>query len=89
MTDRQRERQSIINSLIGPIESTGESHVDSKVLKNMDFAEEVILYLVDTLARNAEYKGYEKSRIDIAARSQVILRNIREITDSWKGQDGG
>lgn len=54
MTDRQRERQSIINSLIGPIESTGESHVDSKVLKNMDFAEEVILYLVDTLARNAE-----------------------------------
>lgn len=64
MTERQRERQSIINSLIGPIESTGESHVDGKVIENMDFAEEVILYLVDTLARNAEYKGYEKSRID-------------------------
>ena len=89
MTERQRERQSIINTLIGPMENTGESHVDSMVLDNMDFAEDVILYLVDTLARNAEYKGYEKSRIDIAARSQVILRNIREITDSWEGQDGG
>lgn len=88
MTERQRERQSIINTLIGPIESTGESHVDSKVLKNMDFVEEVILYLVDTLARNAEYKGYEKSRIDIAARSQVVLRNIRETIDDWYGQDG-
>lgn len=69
MTERQRERQSIINSLIGPIESTGESHVDGKVLENMDFAEEVILFLVDTLARNAEYKGFEKSMIDIAVRS--------------------
>lgn len=89
MTERQRERQSIINSLIGPIESVGESHVDGKVLENMDFAEEVILYLVDTLERNAEYKGYEKSRIDIAARSQVVLRNIRETIDDWYGQDGG
>ena len=89
MTERQRKRQFIINTLIGPMESTGESHVDSMVLDNMDFAEDVILYLVDTLARNAEYKGYEKSRIDIAARSQVILRNIGEIADSWKGQDGG
>ena len=88
MTERQRERQSIINTLVGPIESIGESHVDRKVLENMDFAEEVILYLVDTLARNAEYKGYEKSRIDIAARSQVVLRNIRETVDSWEGQDG-
>ena len=88
MTERQKERQSIINSLIGPIESTGESHVDSMVLDNMDFAEDVILYLVDTLARNAEYKGYEKSRIDIAARSQVALKNIRETVDSWEEQDG-
>lgn len=89
MNERQRERQSIINTLIGPIESTGQSHLDNRVLENMDFAEDVILYLVDTLARNAEYSGYEKSRIDIAARSQVALRNIREITDSWEGQDGG
>ena len=89
MTERQRERQSIINSLIGPIESTGESHIDGKVLENMDFAEDVILYLMDTLARNAEYEGYEKTRIDIAARSQVVLRNIRETIDGWEGQDGG
>ena len=88
MTERQRERQSIINTLIGPIESTGESHLDSRVLENMDFAEDVILYLVDTLARNADYKGYEKSRIDIAARSQEALRNIRETADSFKEQDG-
>ena len=89
MTERQRKRQSVINTLVGPIESIGESHVDRKVLENMDFAEEVILYLVDTLERNAEYKGYEKSRIDIAARSQVALRNIRETIEDWYGQDGG
>lgn len=87
MTEKQIERQSIINTLIGPMESTGESHLDRKVLENMDFAEDVILYLVDTLARNAEYKGYEKSRIDIAARSQVALRNIKECADSWYGQE--
>ena len=89
MTERQRERQSIINLLIGPIESIGESHADGKILENMDFAEEVILYLVETLARNAEYEGYENTRIDIAARSQVVLRNIRETIDDWYGQDGG
>ena len=49
----------------------------------MDFAEDVILYFIDILARNAAYKGYEKSRIDIAARSQKILRNIIEVMDSW------
>mgnify|MGYP001623062744 CR=1 FL=1 len=81
MTERQKERQSIINTLIGPMESIGESHVDSKVIENMDFAEDVILYLVDTLARNAEYRGYEKSRIDIAVRSQVTLKYIKEIID--------
>lgn len=79
--ERQKERQSIINTLIGPMESIGESHVDSKVIENMDFAEDVILYLVDTLARNAEYRGYEKSRIDIAVRSQVTLKYIKEIID--------
>lgn len=81
MTERQKERQSIINTLIGPIESTGESNLDSKVLDNMDFTEDVILYFVDTLAGNAEYKGYEKSRIDIAERSQVTLKYIKEIID--------
>ena len=58
MTERQRERQSIINTLIGPIESKGESHVDSTVLKNMDFAEEVILYLVEILAKDPENKEH-------------------------------
>ena len=81
MTERQKERQSIINTLIGPMESIGESHVDSKVIENMDFVEDVISYFVDTLARNAEYRGYEKSRIDIAERSQVTLKYIKEIID--------
>ena len=53
MTERQKERQSIIISLIGPVEGIGESHVDNKVLENMDFAEDVILYFIDILARNA------------------------------------
>ena len=48
----------------------------------MDFAEDTILYFIKTLERNAEYKGYEKSRIDIAARSQEVLRNIIEMMDS-------
>lgn len=82
MTERQKERQSIIISLIGPVEGIGESHVDNRVLENMDFAEDVILYFIDILARNAAYKGYEKSRIDIAAMSQKILRNIIEMMDS-------
>lgn len=82
MTEKQKERQSIIISLVGPVESIGESHVDYKVLENMDFVEDVILYFIDILTRNAEYKGYEKSRIDIAARSQEILRDIIEIINS-------
>lgn len=82
MTERQKERQSIIISLIGPVEGIGESHVDNRVLENMDFAEDVILYFIDILARNAAYKGYGKSRIDIAARSQEVLRNIIEMMDS-------
>lgn len=82
MTERQKERQSIIISLVGPVEGIGESHVDNKVLENMDFAEDTILYFIKTLERNAEYKGYEKSRIDIAARSQEVLRNIIEMMDS-------
>lgn len=82
MTERQKERQSIIISLVGSIEGLGESHVDNKVLDNMDFAEDVILYFIDILVRNIAYKGYEKSRIDIAARSQEILRNIIEMMDS-------
>ena len=81
MTERQRERQSIINTLVGPIESIGESNFDNKVLDNMDFVEDVISYFVDTLARNAEYRGYEQSRIDIAERSQVTLKHIKEIID--------
>ena len=82
MTERQKERQSIIISLVGPVEGIGESHVDNKVLENMDFAEDVILYFINILARNAAYKGYEKSQIDIAARSQELLRNIIEMMDS-------
>ena len=81
MTERQRERQSIINTLVGQIESIGESDFDNKVLDNMDFVEYVISYFVDTLARNAEYRGYKKSRIDIAERSQVTLKYIKEIID--------
>ena len=87
MTERQKERQSIIISLVGPVEGIGEGRVDKKVLENMDFAEDVILYFIKSLARNAEYKGYEKSRIDIAARSQEILRDIREMMNDqeWEG----
>ena len=69
MTERQRERQSIINTLVGPIESIGESNFDNKVLDNMDFVEDVISYFVDTLARNAEYRGLLR-RKDIKVRSR-------------------
>ena len=83
----KRDRRTVINILIGPIESTGQSHLDNKVLENMDLAEDVILHLVDTLARNAEYSGYEKSRKDIAERAQAALKNIRECANSWHGQE--
>ena len=82
MTERQKERKSIILSLIGPISGVGETNHDEDVLKNMDFAEDILCDLVDTLARNTEYQGFEGSMIRIAERSKAVLKGLYEIIDS-------
>lgn len=48
----------------------------------MDFADDILCLLIDTLARNTEYKGYERSMIDISKKSKKILEEISEIIDS-------
>lgn len=82
MTERQKERKSIILSLIGPISGVGETNHDEDVLKNMDFAEGILCDLVDTLARNTEYQGFEGSIIKISERSKAVLKGLYEIIDS-------
>lgn len=82
MTERQKERKSIILSLIGPVSGAGETNHDEDVLKNMDFAEDILCDLVDTLARNTEYQGFEGSVIKISERSKAVLKGLREIIDS-------
>lgn len=82
MTERQKERKSIILSLIGPVSGAGETNHDEDVLKNMDFAEDILCDLVDTLARNTEYQGFEGSMIRISERSKAVLKGLREIIDS-------
>lgn len=82
MTERNEERKSIILRLIGSIYGVGETNYDEEVLKNMDFADDILCILVDTLARNTEYKGYERSMIDISEKSKKILEGISEIIDS-------
>ena len=82
MTERQKERKSIILSLIGPISGAGETNHDEDVLQNMDFAEDILCDLVDTLARNTEYQGFEGSMIKISERSKAVLKGLYEIIDS-------
>lgn len=82
MTERQKERKSIILSLIGPISGAGETNHDEDVLQNMDFAEDILCDLVDTLARNTEYQGFEGSMIKISERSKAVLKGLQEIIDS-------
>lgn len=82
MTERQKERKLIILSLIGPVSGAGETNHDEDVLKNMDFAEDILCDLVDTLARNTEYQGFEGSMIKISERSKAVLKGLREIIDS-------
>lgn len=82
MTERQKERKSIVLSLIGPISGAGETNHDEDVLKNMDFAEDILCDLVDTLARNTEYQGFEGSMIKISERSKAVLKGLQEIIDS-------
>ena len=82
MTERQKERKSIILSLIGSVSGAGETNHDEDVLQNMDFAEDILCDLVDTLARNTEYQGFEGSMIKISERSKAVLKGLYEIIDS-------
>ena len=62
-TERQEERLSIINNLVGNIEGFGETNIDEKALANIDFAYAALYQILEQFINNARYSGYEKSRI--------------------------
>lgn len=81
MTERELERLKIINQLIGNIEGVGESHIDKEALKNIDFASMVLEGAIYTIVKNAEYEGFEASRIEIKERSETVIKDILEIIE--------
>ena len=82
MTERQYERRDIILRLIGRITGVGETNRDKEALKNLDFAEEVIICVLEDLKSNAIYDGFEGSMIQIKEKSKGILSCISEIIEN-------
>ena len=79
MTERQMERTAIIEQIIGNIESCGETNSDKKALQNLEFAEEIIIRLIESLIRNSENNSYEFSVQEIKKESIKILKYIQEM----------
>lgn len=79
MTERQMERVTIIEQIIGNIESCGETNSDKRALQNLKLAEEVIIRLIEILVRNSEDNSYEFSVQEIRKESIKILRYIQEM----------
>ena len=77
-TERQEERLSIINSLVGNIEGYGEANIDKKALENIDFAYAALFHILKQFMNNASYGGFEGSRIDLKVKSIEVLRSIKE-----------
>lgn len=81
MTERQYERRDIILELIGMMVGVGETNNDKKVLKNLDFAEEIITCLLENLSCNIAYTGYEASMLEIKEKSEQLLEFIKEVAE--------
>lgn len=81
MTERQYERIDIILGLIGGITGVGETNHDKEVLKNLDFAEEIITCILEDLRNNANYSGFEGSMLEIKEKSQQLLEFVREVSE--------
>lgn len=81
MTERQYAKRDIILELIGKRVGIGETNYDKEVLKNLDFVDEIITYILEDLVCNLTYTGYEGSMIDIKERSRKIIDRILEIAE--------
>ena len=79
MTDRELERIGIIKMLIGSLEGVGESHIDTKVLKNIGFARVVLAEILEQIVKNARYDGFEASRQEIKEKSILAIEDVREL----------
>lgn len=82
MSERELERIDIIKMLIGNTRGIGDSNADKKALDNIDFANEVLIEILNPLVVNAEYDGCEASRQEIAGKSRYVLEGISEFVKS-------
>ena len=83
-TERQEERLSIINTLVGNIESYGETNIDNEAIKNIDFAYDVLYLILKQFINNILYDGNEESRLKIREKSLKILKSLKEDIDDLK-----
>lgn len=83
MTERQMERVTIIEQIIGNIESCGETNSDKRALQNLKFAEEIIIRLIEGLVRNSEDNSWGFSVQEIRNESIKILKYIQEMTQDF------
>lgn len=85
ITERQQERIDIIKQLIGHINGIGETNYDNKSLENLDFLRLLLDNLRDVLVENANYEGYEASRLDIKRETLKIYQDFEDDIMYLKG----
>lgn len=81
MTEAKKERIDIILDLVGYVTGCGESHADSRAMENIEFSESVLLEILVQYIDNANYNGYEGSRLDLKRKSIEVLEGIKERID--------
>lgn len=79
--ERKKERLSIIENIVGNIEGYGEEHTDRRALDNIPFANEALWSILEGFLRNAQYNGYEASRLNLKEESIKALESIKESVD--------
>ena len=85
ITERQQERIDIIKQLIGHVDGIGETNYDNKSLENLDFLRLLLDNLRDVLWENANYEGYEVSRLDIKRETLKIYQDFEDDIIYLKG----
>lgn len=85
ITERQQERIDIIKQLIGHVDGIGETNYDNKSLENLDFLRLLLDNLRDVLWENANYEGYEASRLDIKRETLKIYQDFEDDIMYLKG----
>jgi hypothetical protein len=69
----------IIKRLIGNISAQGDTSLDEIVMKNLDYAETIFMYIFNRLESNAYMKDYPQYSIrQIANKSIEILEQVKK-----------